>query len=98
MNENRNLKVQCNKYHEKYHSLRETYVKNQMRIQELEDARDQLFESSQRQKVNINKYLATIRQQADKIKQMQNTIQSQNIRNSTGGGLLSVLSCLFETL
>lgn len=86
MNENRNLKIHCNKYHEKYHSLRDDHLKKQLRIHELEDSRDKIHEASQRQKVNINKYLDMIRHQAERIKQLENSMKVHTIRNSMGGG------------
>lgn len=82
------MKVHCNKYHTKYHNLREIHFKNQFRLQELEDSRDALLEANRRQKVNNNKYLDMIRKQNDRIKQMENSMKVQTIRNTgirTGG-------------
>lgn len=97
---NRDLKVHCNKYHEKYHSLRETHFKNQFRIQELEDSRDALFESNQRQKVNVNKYLDMIRKQNERIKQMEGSMRLQlAVRGAQpSGGDLDVLKLENERL
>lgn len=80
--ENRDLKIHCNKYHEKYHSLREIHFKSQFRIQELEEVRDSLNESSQRLKINNNKYLDMIRKQNDRVKQMEQSLKIQTMRGS----------------
>lgn len=84
--------MHCNSYHEKYHSLREVHFKNQLRFSELEETRDQLYESNQKHKVNNNKYLDMIRKQAERMKQMENSLKVQTmrgsmIRNSVGGEL-----------
>lgn len=91
--ENRDLKIHCNRYHEKYHSLREIHFKNQFRIQELEEVRDSLNESSQRLKINNNKYLDMIRKQNDRVKQMEQSLKIQTMRGSLnqnhgGGGFM----------
>lgn len=80
MAENRDLKVHCNRYHEKYHGLRDIHVKNQFRIQELEDSRDAIHEINQRQKINTNKYLDMIRKQNERIKQMEHSLKMHSLR------------------
>ena len=82
MMENRDLKVHVNKYHVKYHNLREIHFKNQFRLQELEDARDKLYEANQRQKISINKYLDVIRKHTEKMKQMEHSLKMHTTRGS----------------
>lgn len=101
--ENRALKIQCNNYHEKYHSLRDVHFQNQLRFHDLEEIRDKLYESNQKHKINNNKYLDMIRKQAERIRQMENSLKVQTmrgsmIRNSVGGesSILFLLNRLFS--